>query len=241
MLQTVIVQDAVIDTLTRRPFPVYMSVFLGIPWNSGMETEVTVILYVDGAPIVSGGTIFSMGAGSNTSTFQRTAVFVGVFYGLIAPWAHFMAGRTEGMAGFVKSDVCGGIIRRLCPAVDVNQRSDIPAFQQFIGWDVVMCTVKADIFGGQPGQMPSEVVNGVEEVFTVVAFGAGKLQQKREFNFQAVVSAAEHIQGMPEKPCFIVAVPAPCGIGVRIMTAAAFPVWAGFTAGGKMLAIRGGM
>ena len=85
MLQTVIIQDAVIDTLTRCPFAVYEPVIFGIPWNAGMKAEVTVILYVDGAPIVSGGTFFCMGAGIYTSAFQRAAVFVCIFYGVIAP------------------------------------------------------------------------------------------------------------------------------------------------------------
>ena len=46
---------------------------------------------------------------------------------------------------------------------------------------------------------------------------------------------------MPEVPCFIIAVPSPCGIRVRIMAAAAVPVGAVFPAGGKMAAVRGGM
>lgn len=241
MLQAVIVQDAVIDTFTGCAFAVYLPVFFGIPLDTGMEAEVIVILYVDSAPIVSGGTFLCMGAGIYAAAFQRAAVFVSILYGIIAPWAHFMPGRAEGMPGFIKGNVCFGIFRRLCPAVDVNECIDIPAFQQFIGWDVVMCGVKADIFRGQPEQMPSKVVNGVEKVFTVVASGTGKLHQKREFDFQAVVPAAEHVQGMPKKPCFIVTVPSPCGIRVRIMAAAAVPVWAGFAAGGKMPAVRGSM
>ncbi len=55
MLQAVIVQDAVTDTFTGCAFAVYLPVLFGIPWNAGMEAEVTVILYVDGAPVVSGG------------------------------------------------------------------------------------------------------------------------------------------------------------------------------------------
>ncbi len=104
-----------------------------------------------------------------------------------------------------------------------------------------MCGAKADIFWGQPAQVPSEVVNGIEKVFTVMVPCAGKFHQKREFNFQPAVPAAEHVQGMPEKPCFIVAVPSPCGIRVRIMAGASAPVWAGFTAGGKMPAVGGSM
>lgn len=72
-----------------------------------------------------------------------------------------------------------------------------------------MCGVKADVFWGQPAQMPSEVVNGVEEVFAVMPSGTGKLYQEWKFSFQAVVPAAEHVQGMHEKPCFIVTVPSP--------------------------------
>ena len=66
MLQAVIVED----TFARCPFTVYPPVFLGIPWDAGMEAEVAVILYVDGASVVSGGTFFCMGtlseAGSPT-------------------------------------------------------------------------------------------------------------------------------------------------------------------------------
>lgn len=65
MLQSVVVEDTVIDTLTGCTFAIYFLVFFGIPWNPGMETEVTVILYVDGTPIVSWRTFFSWGGGRN--------------------------------------------------------------------------------------------------------------------------------------------------------------------------------
>ncbi len=61
MLQTVVVEDTVIDTLARRPFTVYLPVLIRIPRDAGMEAEVTMVLYVDGAPIVSGGDIFLHG------------------------------------------------------------------------------------------------------------------------------------------------------------------------------------
>ena len=73
--------------------------------------QVAVILYVDGASIFSGGTFSCMGAGIYAAAFQRAAVFVRIFYGIITPWTHFMPGRAEGMSGFVKSDVCLGIFR----------------------------------------------------------------------------------------------------------------------------------
>ncbi len=111
MLQAVIIQDAVIDMFTGCAFAVYPLVLFGIPWNAGMEAEVTVILYVDGAPVVSGGTFFCKGAGIYAAAFQRAAVFVRILYGIIAPCAHFMPGRAEGMPGFVKSDVCRGAFR----------------------------------------------------------------------------------------------------------------------------------
>ena len=108
MLQAVIVQDTVIDTFTGRAFAVYLSVFFGFPWDAGMETEVTVILYVDGAAIAAGGTCSGMGAGIYASAFERAAVFMCILYRIISPWAHFMPGRAEGMPFFVKSDVFEG-------------------------------------------------------------------------------------------------------------------------------------
>lgn len=54
MLQAVAVGDTAIDTPTGSTSAVYFLVFFGVPWNPGMKTEATVILYVDGAPIVSG-------------------------------------------------------------------------------------------------------------------------------------------------------------------------------------------
>ena len=107
VLQAVVVQYAVVDTLTGCTFAVYFAVFFGIPWDPWMEAEVAVILYVDGAPVVSGGAFCGMGAGIYAAAFQRAAVFVRIFYGIIAPWTHFMPGRAEWMSGFVKSDVWG--------------------------------------------------------------------------------------------------------------------------------------
>ncbi len=54
MLQAVAVGDTAIDTPTGSTSAVYFLVFFGVPWNPGMKMEATVILYVDGAPIVSG-------------------------------------------------------------------------------------------------------------------------------------------------------------------------------------------
>lgn len=109
MLQEVIIKDTVIDALAGGTFAVCLSVFHGIPWDAGMEAEVAVVLYVDGAPIGSVGAFFCMGAGIYAATFQRTAVFVRILYWIVAPWAHFIPGRTEGMPGFVESDVCRGV------------------------------------------------------------------------------------------------------------------------------------
>lgn len=109
MLQAVVVKDTVIKPLTGGTFAVYCFIFFGIPWDSGMETQVAVILYVNGAPVTSGGTFLLMRAGIHTPTFQGAAVFVCILYGIVAPWAHFLPGRAEGRACFIKSDVCGGI------------------------------------------------------------------------------------------------------------------------------------
>ena len=71
LLQAVVVQYAVVDTLTGCTFAVYFLVFFGISWNPRMEAEAAVILYVDGASIFSGGTFSCMGAGIYAAAFQR--------------------------------------------------------------------------------------------------------------------------------------------------------------------------
>ena len=83
MLQEVVVQDTVIDTLTGGPFTVYLPVFFGIPWDAGMETQVCVVFYINGASIAAGGTCFCLGTGIYASTFQRAPVLVGVLYGVV--------------------------------------------------------------------------------------------------------------------------------------------------------------
>ena len=67
-----------------------------------------------------------------------------------------------------------------------------------------------------------------------------QFHQQREFNFQCIVPGAQHIKSMSEEPCFVIAVPFPCGIRVRIMASAAVPERA-VPAAGVMPAVRGGM
>ncbi len=56
----------------------------------------------------------------------------------------------ERMAFLVESDVIGGVFRRFCPAVDVNQCVHVTMFQQFISGDVVVCGIEADVLGERP-------------------------------------------------------------------------------------------
>ena len=69
-----------------------------------------------------------------------------ILYGVIAPWRHFMPCGAERMTIFIKCDISRGIFRGFIPAVDIDECIDVSAFQQFIGWDVVMCRVKAYVF-----------------------------------------------------------------------------------------------
>ncbi len=69
--------------------PVNPLVLFGIPWNAGMEAEVTVILYVDGAPVVSGGTFFCMGQESMRPHFSGQRYLCASFMGLL-PHGHIL-------------------------------------------------------------------------------------------------------------------------------------------------------
>ena len=175
MLQTVVNEDTVIHPPTGSAFTVNIPVLLGIPWYAGLETQVAIVLYVDGASIAARGTFSGMRAFLNAAAFERAAVFMGVFNGVISPWAHFVSCLAERVAFLVESDVIRGTFRRFSPAVDVDQRIYVPAFQQLIGRDVVMCGVEADIIGGKAKNIAPEIINGIEEVFAVMAACIGKL------------------------------------------------------------------
>lgn len=177
----------------------------------------------------------------NAATFQRAAVFMGIFNRIISPGAHFMPRFTKWMAFLAESDVIRGVFRRFCPAVDVNQRIHVPVFQQFISRDIVMCRVEADIFWRKAKNIAPEIINGIEEVLAVMAACAGELHQQGEFDFQRIVPAAEHIQRMPEIPCVVVTVPSPFGIRVGVVAGTAVAVRAGGAAGREVPAEGGGM
>lgn len=160
---------------------------------------------------------------------------------VIAPGAHFVARPAEGMAVFIEGNVIRGVFGRLCPAVDVDERVDVPVFQQLVSRDVVMGGIKADIFWGKAKTVAAKVVYGKEEIFTVMAFVVRNFQENGEFGLKPVIPAAEHIECVPKIPGFVVAVPSPFRIRIGIMAAAGVPVGAGKSAGGKMPAVRGGM
>ena len=69
VLQAVVVYDPAIDPLTGSTFAVYRFIFFGIPWDTGMKSQITVILYVNGAPVTSRGTFLFMRAGINAAAF----------------------------------------------------------------------------------------------------------------------------------------------------------------------------
>ncbi len=146
VLQAVVIEDTVIYPLTGSAFTVNVFVLLGIPRYTGQETQVAVVLYVNGATVAARGTFSGMRAFLNAAAFQWAAVFMGVLDRIISPWAHFMACPAERTAFLVESNVIRGTCGSFCPAIDVNQRIHVPAFQQFISRDVVVCGVKADIF-----------------------------------------------------------------------------------------------
>ncbi len=120
MLQAIVIEDTVIYPLTGSAFTVNIFVLLGIPQYTGLEAQVAVVLYVNGAAIAARGTSSSMRAFFNAAAFQWAAVFMGSFDRIISPWTHFMACPAKRMALFVESNVIRGIFGSFCPAVDVD-------------------------------------------------------------------------------------------------------------------------
>ncbi len=104
-----------------------------------------------------------------------------------------------------------------------------------------MGRIEADIFWRKSEGIPSEIVNCVEEIFAVMAYGIRKLHEQWQIDLQGIISGIEHVQSMSEIPCFFVAVPSPAGIRVGIMPPTAASIRAGMSAGWKMSPVRGGM
>lgn len=87
-----------------------------------------------------------------------------------------------------------------------------------------MCRVKADIFWGKSKNIAPEIIHGIEKVLAVVTARTGEIHQQREFDFQRIVPAAEHIECIPEIPGLLVTVPSPFGIRIGIMAGTAAAV-----------------
>ena len=241
MLQAIVIQHPVIDPPTGSALTVNGFVLPRISRNAGMEAQAGMVFNVDSTPITAGRTFRFIWAGTDASAFEGAAVFMCIFHRTVSPRAHFMPGPADRMPFFIESDVVRGISRRLCPPIDINKGIDIPAFQQFISWNVVMRRVKAYIFRWNTKSITPKIIYGIKGVFTAMPACTGKLHQKGEFDFECIVPGAEHVKGMPEVPCFVIAVPAPFSIGVGIMAGTAGAVRAGTAAGRKMPAERGRM
>lgn len=69
VLQTVVIQDPVIGAFAGGTLTVYRFVFFRVPWDTGMETQIAVIHFIDSVSVTAGGTILFMRARTNTFAF----------------------------------------------------------------------------------------------------------------------------------------------------------------------------
>lgn len=135
------------------------------------------------------------------------------------------------MPFLIKADVIRGIFGRLCTAIDIDESIHIPMFQQFISWDIVVGRVKADIFRSKTKRMTSEIIDCIQKIQAVMAAGFRKLKHEWKFHFFQIIPVREHVEGVAKIPGFLVAVPSPSGIGIRIVAAAVFAERTGRAAG----------
>lgn len=115
VLQAIIVQDAVIHPFARGTLSIYFLVLFGIPGDAGLETQVTMVLYINGATVVPRGTRFRVRAGVDASAFERATVLACILDGGVAPWAHRVSRHAQRVSFLVKGDILGGVWRGLRP------------------------------------------------------------------------------------------------------------------------------
>jgi len=80
-----------------------------------------------------------------------------------------------------------------------------------------MSRIQAEVFRSDAGFMPAKFVYSKKETDAVVTTCTGLLHEKRKLDFMVVVATADHIKSPSEVPGFIITVPPPGSIGVRIM------------------------
>lgn len=74
VLQTIIVQDVVIYMFTCSTLVIHFLVLLGIPGNAGLEAQVAIVFYINGAAVISRGIRFRMRVGVNMSALERASL-----------------------------------------------------------------------------------------------------------------------------------------------------------------------
>ncbi|MDE6851679.1 MAG: hypothetical protein K2J67_04215 [Lachnospiraceae bacterium] len=72
---------------------------------------------INGTPIAARRTFFSMRARINPSAFQRAAIFMHIFFGVIPPGAHLVSGHIQRISGGIKRDTVRSIFRGFCPSI----------------------------------------------------------------------------------------------------------------------------
>lgn len=106
-----------------------------------------------------------------------------------------------------------------------------------------MGRIQAHICRREPHPVPAEFIDGIQEIDAVVAACAGKFHEQREFCFVRIAAVAEHKKRPSEIPFFLMAVPSPVRIRVRIMPGAFFMARAlpGILAGFVPASVRAGV
>ena len=94
MLQAVIIQHAVIDPFAGSTFTVDGFVLLGIPGDTGMKAQVSMVFYVDSPPITAGGTFYFIRARADTPTSEGDS---GIYVHLCK--GHFLMGTFHALLG----------------------------------------------------------------------------------------------------------------------------------------------
>ncbi len=222
--QMVIIQNPVIYALTGSAFFIDSFILLTAPRDPGRKSEIRINLEINGPSITALGTFRRAGAFFGPAAGQGTTVFVCLFIFIKAPAAHPEPGLAEGMPVFIQSKIFRQSIRCAAPAVDIDQGVDIPAIEQPVSRKIIMCGIQAEIGGRDTKLMDTESVYSIEEVDTVVPFGAGVIHKKWELNPEIRITEREHIERASVIPVFFMAVPAPFGIRVRIMPQILLPL-----------------
>ncbi len=175
-VQSVIVQDAVVDTFRGGALVINLLIGIRATRDFGVKPDVPFGAGLDDPPVSGiraavfafGTVVFAIGAAPD----EVPAGFI------ITVWCHAQLFLAERRPVFVNGDGVRDGFRTAAFIIQVDKSPDISVFEQAVSGVIIHSGVKADVFNRKAGHMLFQFMEGHEEADGVMPPCAGKAQEQ---------------------------------------------------------------